>query len=132
MKKVTALSVFSFLVLGLLVVATLVPPAPAPRTESPAPRPVEDIALTPAGDGWRLSIVLANHEEEYKGYTVQVSVDGVVRGDETIVPRGRRYSYTQRIAPSELSEGAVRVQVFEARNLTPLEETTYHLKGRAQ
>ena len=80
---------------------------------------------------WILQYDIINNEERDIKYTIQVTVEGVVYSDTTLVKQGGAYTYIYHIYPSQLKEGTegkVTFAVHKESEAKPIEQATYYIK----
>ncbi len=122
MSKLRLVFLLSLFILAGVFIATLylVPSG----TSYPESRRAQ---IIDAGDEWILQYDIDNNGERDINYTIQVTIDGVVYTDSTLVKPGKTYSYIHHIYPEQLAEGKVTVALYEEGQVEPVDQATYYI-----
>ena len=124
MSKLRIFYIFSLVILGVLLVFTVFRPMVSGGKYSE----VLQEELLQAKDGWIFQFVILNHEGKDTTYTINATVSGKPYTQEVTIRDGGRFTYTQQVRRSMITEGNVSFNIYKEGEDTPFEQTTYYLK----
>ncbi len=125
MSKLRIFYIFSLVILGVLVAATLLQPTASGATYSQ----VQGEQLLEKDDQWIIEFHILNNEGQDTNYTINVIADSDDLSTDVITIRsGKVFKYIVHIYKDNLDKGEVSLVIYKGSETTPFEYITYYLK----